>query len=184
MQINLDELKSVGITIPQPVHFKIKDAKQVFEEAFNFFVPDFKYLKEYDEVVEWLSDNKGKGLAMFGDSGLGKSTILRQVLPVVFYQKLNKILKPVQSYKLNIDYKPTKLTATDDIGNEPKYNDFGNKIELLPLIIDQCEVNSNLLIIAGNLTGQNFVERYGQPVYDRVANICKVIKFNGGTLRI
>ena len=33
------------------------------------------WLPEYQQIVDWLSDNKGDGLLVIGDSGLGKSVI-------------------------------------------------------------------------------------------------------------
>ena len=41
---------------------------------------------DYDQVAQWLTDNKGKGLMLIGDCGRGKSMITTEILPDLFRQ--------------------------------------------------------------------------------------------------
>ena len=44
---------------------------------------DPKWHDGYDEIVEWLHDNKGKGLLVYGDKGCGKSMLCANIIPKI-----------------------------------------------------------------------------------------------------
>ena len=178
------ELRDAGVEInPQEVKFSFPDAEKDFKELFNYYVPDYRHLKEYYQVIEWLKDNKGKGLALFGNTGQGKSIILKRILPYMFMNEKRLILHPIDAYKLTKEYKVSKYVVIDEVGNEPTFNDYGVKIELIRYIVDEAENMKSLLLLSGNLDGETFKKRYGEMIYNRIKAMCKIVFFKGENLR-
>jgi DNA replication protein DnaC len=62
-------------------------------------------------------------------------------------------------------------------------SDFGEKIEPFNEILNEAEQKLNILIISSNLTGEQFLERYGDRTMDRLKRLCKIISFKGNSLR-
>lgn len=62
---------------PIPFSFGIPNAKEALiaglEEVMRHKV---EWLAEYDQIVNWLTDNQGKGLLLIGPPGVGKSEIV------------------------------------------------------------------------------------------------------------
>ena len=50
-----------------------------------------EWLTEYDQIVNWLTDNQGKGLVLIGPPGVGKSEICMKVIPLIFRMALHKV---------------------------------------------------------------------------------------------
>jgi DNA replication protein DnaC len=145
-------------------------------------VKDFKYYKAYDEVIDWMVDTEGKGLALFGSVGTGKSVILRFVIPAIFAGKENKILKVVGLPDF-MEMDGAKLTEClnryavliDEMGREPLAVDYGKKYEAVPVLIENCEIYNKLLFITSNATEQQIVARYGLHTFDRIRKLCKIV---------
>lgn len=142
----------------------------------------FEMLPEYKEVTEWMSDTKGKGLLLTGSNGRGKSVILKGILPLIFEAKLGKILHPVNA----VDLKKEDLRwciCIDDIGRDDIVFDFGTKIDAVEYAISHCEDRMKLLLLTSNLDKKQLVERYGVRIMDRIERLCKIVVFNGKSLR-
>ena len=175
-------------------HIKLQDAKAVVERGLRYFVGEFyKWLPEYDEVVEWLSDNEKRGLLMFGSNGRGKTILGMKILPVIFEYYLKKefyyvdainiadyLRNDIESYNLLISSKPIII---DDIGVESMTDYYGEKRDMVSEIIDRCEKRGRLFIATTNLTPNEISERYGLRTLDRLKSITKAIKFYGDSLR-
>jgi DNA replication protein DnaC len=154
---------------------------------------NFKWLPEYDQVAAYLSNNQGKGLAMLGNSGRGKSIILFRILPVLFRMLRSEgcpnglIVKPLPAFDLSktdvFAYSKRKIFAIDELGREPKFNDYGEKYEALDYIIDNAERNAKLLYFTTNSKPKGIEDRYGKHFLDRLNKLCTFIEFVGPSLR-
>jgi DNA replication protein DnaC len=74
-------------------------------KAFKYYdktIVEYKHLSAYDEIIDWMVDTKGKGLILMGECGLGKSTILKSVIPAIFNTIKNKVLRCVPAKELFI----------------------------------------------------------------------------------
>ena len=163
------------------------ECKALFKEAFMLVdktITEYKHLPEYDEVISWLSDSKGKGLFLIGNCGRGKSVILTGVLPLIFNATKGKILKPIASRKLHqvTEYK-SPFIVIDDIGTEEIVNDYGTKIDAVENAIFEAEDDLKMLLLTSNLDASSIKERYGERIYDRIKRLCKVVFMKGDSLR-
>lgn len=187
MKINLqDHIDKIHVRERKSVSFGTKEeCRDYFTQAFKLVdktMEKFEMLPEYEEVIEWLSDTKGKGLFMTGSNGRGKSTILTGVLPLIFKGVGRKILKPVSARELDIENLKWAV-AIDEIGQEDIINDYGTKKDRVEYAISHCEDNMKMLLMTSNLNKKQIVERYGVRIEDRIKRLCKVIIFKGDSLR-
>ena len=156
--------------------------KEVFIEVDKTF-NEFKYIKEYDKIIEWMSDTENKGLALFGSVGNGKTIINSFVIPVLFYAKFNKILRPQEANNLTKESINKWALIIDDIGTEFIVNDFGTKIDMVTDAINNAEHHSKLLFLTSNLTKDELINRDGLRTFDRIKRLCKIVIFTGKSLR-
>jgi DNA replication protein DnaC len=170
----------------------------VFTECFTMYdktIPEggFKWLPEYDKVLDWMADNQGKGLFMQGSCGRGKSTIILGVIRPMFVA-IGKSLpgfhasllpsKAIVSEEWNYEkYRKWKFAYIDELGTEAMVNNYGEKFEAFNEIINKAEQDLDILIISSNLNSEQFLQRYGDRSMDRINRLCKVIEFKGSSLR-
>ena len=142
-------------------------------------------IPEHEEIIDWMTDTKGKGLILVGDCGRGKSSILTGVIPVIFNMKFKKLIFPmsatdmVNAKNLYQDY----FYCIDDIGTESVKNHFGEKSEVFATVMDDAERFFKPVFISTNLTGQQIIDRYGKRTMDRIVRLCRVVKFKGNSFR-
>jgi len=174
---------------------KLPILNDVFTECFKRYdktLKEFKWLPEYYKVTEWMADNQGKGLFMYGDCGRGKSNIILGVLKPMF-KALNKYLPGFHASQLpnlNLDgtwnfhkYRDWKFSYIDELGTESRVNNYGERFEPFNEIINKAEQDLDILIISSNLSDAQFLERYGDRTMDRINRLCKIIEFSGESLR-
>jgi DNA replication protein DnaC len=175
--------------------------KQLFIECFttyDFTTKELIWLSEYNDILEWLKDNKGKGLYLTGDCGRGKTDLILGVLVplymICFKKRLMGFHATRLSEKVSIQFEDRfkwnyevvrswKVAYIDELGTERMISDFGEKIEPFNEILNEAEQKLNILIISSNLTGEQFLERYGDRTMDRLKRLCKIISFKGNSLR-
>ena len=184
-----------------PVHIQIPNARQRLEEGMRYFLKDkpLQWLPGnhgYDRIVEWLTDNKNRGLLCLGRPGLGKSLICQRVLPVLLapYGDVVCVSSTELHDKLE-ELKKARIVVVDDLGKEPRkhYGDIDNSfLELC----DNSERTGNLIIITTNLVTDRFSDgrladgypddlhsRYGDAVFSRLQSITRVAIIEGEDLR-
>lgn len=191
-------MRTLEETLKNATHIKVRDfqrysfgtydeCKKLFEEAFMLVdktIIEYKYLDEYNHIISWLSDTKGKGLFLIGNCGRGKSVIITGVLPLIFNAKKGKILKPIAARKLHkITEYPSPFIVIDDIGTEEIINDYGTKIDAVENAIFEAEDDLKLLLLTSNLDAKAIKHRYGERIYDRIKRLCKVVFMTGDSLR-
>jgi DNA replication protein DnaC len=187
-KINLKDFVKEGTYVRKlrPVSFgTIEECRELFIDAFklsDLTLTKFEMLPEYEKIIEWLSNTKGKGLFMTGSNGRGKTTILMGVLPLIFLAVGKKVLKPVSARDL--DTTDLKWTiAIDEIGQEEIKNDYGTKKDAVEYTISHCEDKMKMLIMTSNLDKDQIIERYGKRIEDRIKRLCKIVTFKGPSFR-
>lgn len=167
---------------PQPYRFGIPEAKGTLlaglEEVMRHKV---EWLAEYAQIVNWLTDNQGKGLLLIGSPGVGKSEICMKVIPLIFQMVLHKVFSRYQATELcnETTYRTSlrqRFIAIDDFGIEGTFYDYGNPHIVLSEIVDGIEKHGTLLIATTNLTMEEIKVKYGLRTFDRLrANMCIVV---------
>nr|DAW39370.1 MAG TPA: replicative helicase [Bacteriophage sp.] len=140
----------------------------------------------YRPIVDWMTDNKGKGLLMFGGCGLGKSVIGMYILPLLIKDVHKKVVNIFSAQELNkkIDeILKLHIIYIDDIGTEDNLNSYGYKRMPFAELCDDAEKKGKLLILTTNLSIDELTERYGDRVVDRLIATTKAVPFTGDSLR-
>ena len=142
--------------------------------------------RNYRPIVDWMTDNKGKGLLMFGGCGLGKSVIGMYILPLLIKDVPKKVVIIFSAQELNnkIDeILKFHIIYIDDIGTEDNLNSYGNKRMPFAELCDAAEKKGKLLILTTNLSIDELTQRYGDRVVDRLIATTKAVPFTGDSLR-
>lgn len=169
---------------------RLPNAKRLLHSVMSHFLSlenkPLQWLPEYDQVANWLTDNQGRGLFLYGNCGRGKSLLTRHVLPAILLAGLRKVVNvyDIQDMNRELDELLTKrFIALDDVGTEEVINHFGNRRMAFAEVMDVAEKQGKLLIISSNLQQQELLERYGQRVVDRLKAITQRVLFVGNSLR-
>jgi len=187
----VERMKAHGLKVPiKKVDIRIPNAKIVLQKKLTIFLSyegkNMKWLPQYDLIAEWLENNKGRGLLLYGGCGLGKTFITRYVIPAILLEFSNKV---VHSYDMNEFNKDADLVlskryiALDDIGTEDMSIKFGEKRYIVPELIDASEKYGKLLLMTSNLGGEDLIKKYGNRTFDRILAITKRIEFTGKSFR-
>ena len=142
--------------------------------------------RNYRPIVDWMTDNKGKGLLMFGGCGLGKSVIGMYILPLLIKDVHKQVVNIFSAQELNkkIDeILKLHIIYIDDIGTEDNLNSYGNKRMPFAELCDAAEKKGKLLILTTNLSIDELTQRYGDRVVDRLIATTKAVPFTGDSLR-
>jgi len=163
-----------------------EELKEMFVKSFKHYdrtINEYNHKPEYDKVIDWMVDTKGKGLMLMGDCGTGKSTILNYVIPAIFRTLTNKILRSVPAKELGVvERNKSPFIIIDDLGTESIKNDYGTKIDAVADAISYAEDSSKTLLVTTNLTPKSLDERYSDRTLDRLRK-CKVVVIKGKSFR-
>lgn len=184
-----------GVNLPETVSIKIPNAEQRLRDGLDYFVNYFSKgdvakatwnEENYRPIVDWMTDNRGRGLLMTGSCGLGKSLIGKYILPLLIRDSCRKIMKVFNAQELNS--KPDEILSyhilyIDDIGTESVSNIFGNKRVPFMELCDAVEQQGKLLVCSTNLTIEELREKYGERTIDRLKSTTKPVSFIGDSLR-
>ena len=184
---------------PERLHIRIQNAREQMMAGLRYYLGDrAKWLPCYEEIADWLTDNKGRGLLCVGNPGLGKTLICQNIIPVLLQQNVGKIIKTYSALSMNtsLDSLLSKyMLCIDDVGIEPLETvTFGVRRIAFSELVDNSEKNGTLLIVTTNLRTNHGVDdkgnvvpsiedRYGLRTYDRLKAIMKSVKFTGKSMR-
>lgn len=196
----IEQLTELGFCVePEKVHIKIPDAGNVLKRGIEYhlgkigktfqnvvFVDgDGVEHRPYREIAEWLTDNQGRGLFLYGSCGLGKTMLGRYVLPQILYWYCNphKITHCYSMVELNCQEKVNealgyKILSIDDVGVEEQMVTFGQRRNVFDEIMDSAEKQGKLVIITTNLSGKDIENRYGTRTFDRIKALTKRVLFD------
>ena len=81
----LSVLADVGFNpVPNAVFISVPDAKAALWKGIQFFTGNAaSWQDEYNDVANWLTDNKGRGLLCIGNCGRGKTLLCGRIIPVL-----------------------------------------------------------------------------------------------------
>ncbi|MEA4937203.1 MAG: hypothetical protein VB102_11260 [Paludibacter sp.] len=186
-----ESMKMHGLKVPaNKVQINVPNAKKVLENALNYFLnlegKEMKWLPQYDSVAEWLEDNKGRGLLLYGSCGLGKTFLTRYVITAILLKYCNKVIHSFDMVEVNKD--PDKvlnkhIISLDDVGTEDISIKYGERRSIVPEILDATEKYGKLILITSNLGGEDLIKKYGNRTMDRILAVTKRIEFNGKSFR-
>lgn len=193
MEVNFKELigrlKDTGYPEePDRVIIKIPNAEQRLRGGLNYFTQGNAEWSEknYRPIVEWMEDNKGKGLLLAGGCGLGKSLIGMRILPLLINDACRKIVSVYKAQDLNVkpdDIINKHILYIDDIGTEGVSNIYGNKRVPFCELCDAVEQQGKLLMCSTNLTVKELADKYGVRTVDRLRATTKYVPLIGDSLR-
>lgn len=187
----LKEMKAHGMKVPEEkVFINILNAKYLTSKFLDDFISlegkQAVWLNVYDEIVDWLTDNKGKGLFLHGKCGLGKTIMARNVIPAIILSERNKVIYciDINDFRNKIDIVfGKKLISLDDVGTEEMHVNFGDKRIYFAELMDLVEKENKLIIITTNLTAEQLIAKYGDRVMDRIIATTRRIAFDGVSFR-
>ncbi|MDU1892238.1 MAG: hypothetical protein E6767_16260 [Dysgonomonas sp.] len=187
----ISEMEQCSINLnDNKVYLNLPHAEQILHEAFAYFLGRENrktvWLPEYNQVCEWLADNQGKGLFMFGSCGRGKSLLCRYILPsilLLYFRKVASVFD-VQAMNNNIDYVLSRhIVSLDDVGTEDISNIYGNKRMAFAEIMDAAEKQGKLIIVSTNLSVEDIRKQYGDRTLERIKATTHRVLFEGESLR-
>ncbi len=150
---------------------------------------NFVFLPEYKKLREYLKDTQGKGLLLSGGPGVGKSIILKKIIPTVYALRnlevfpvscydLHKIINPKESNETVFDrVSQRRYILLDEIGVEINVNIYGEKFNPVEWLINASEDNNKALFATTNLNDEMLYARYGKRAFDRLIKKVSKIEF-------
>lgn len=186
------EMGGMGMCVPaKRVEVCVPDARKVLREGLSYFLGlegrGAEWLPEYEQVANWLTGNKGRGLFLFGNCGRGKSVLCRYVLPAILLNYMRKVVAVYDMQELNRDVDGVlrkHIVALDDVGTEELSVKFGEKRLAFAEVMDAAEKYGKLVIVSTNLSLEDLRSRYGDRVIDRIRSTMQRVAFNGKSLRM
>ena len=183
----VEGLKAHGFSFNETIKLHVPDAGYALRSALEYFIgTNFVWLPEYEQIAEWLENNKGRGLCLYGTNGTGKTVLVQKVIPALLYRYCGKIVKCFNHFDLNENADSIihrRILSLDDIGLENESVVYGNKRWIFPDIMDNSEKRNNIVIFSSNLNAQGFCDKYGIRTFERIVATTKRIEFNQKSLR-
>lgn len=189
----LQNVLACGIPVErniQPLSFGNREVcEDLFYSAFREVdktISEVIHLPEYDAIIDWMIDTKGKGLILSGSCGRGKTVIISYVIPLLFNHCFGKIIHPINAEDIPQEikqYKKQWIYCIDDLGTESQVNNFGEKCEGFSTLMNIAENRIKPVFISTNLNSKEIITRYGVRTLDRIIRLCYPVKFEGESLR-
>lgn len=172
----------------QALRFRINNAQQTLLALLRQQMTNVRWLKGYDDIATWLSDNHSKGLLLQGGCGVGKTVIATRIIPYILDHSCNPVTvlcdaRDINDKRLEYALLYNSVKIIDDIGTETERNDFGVRKDFLPDIVDVADKNGHLLILTTNLKGEQLLSRYGRRTVDRLRENCLIVSIDSESMR-
>lgn len=203
MNINYDELLE-DLKRPQ------KDIETISftEEEFKTLatqMADLGYIHTPASLDALQAYMSGYGLLLMGDVGTGKTFFFEKLFEaekiinskekdmIVYMQTIDitrniirmndTIGESFEDIKDEIEGLSKANVAFDDIGVEVGANDWGQKFELVPWLVEKRVRAQGRTHFTTNLSADQLLERYGARIVDRMHELATVIEFKGKSHR-
>lgn len=187
-------LKSVQQPAISSGHLAVANAHERLKRGLEHFLSKERtqWLSDYDEIADWLADNKGRGLLLVGTSGLGKSVICTRILPVLIGGEAVVVSSREMGQQIDTLLQK-KCVIIDDLGHEPvtEMVNYRKRTPFLELC-DAAEQRGVLLIVNTTLSTNkirnplypmSIESRYGAEVLDRLRATTRVVELHGKSMR-
>ena len=172
---------------PNNFQMVIPNARNILWRGIRHFCGDSaKWNPEYDEIAEWMADNKGRGLLCLGSCGRGKTLICAKILPLLLMHYYRRVLRVYDAQEMNSksDEVLSKwFVMIDDLGTESISVKFGEKRMIFSELCDLAEKKGYFLVVTTNLSIDELRAKYGERTIDRLKVLTKPILFSGESLR-
>lgn len=185
----IEKLRDTGYPAePSKVYIKIPNAENLLRRGLSYFTGNRSHWDEhnYRPIVDWMTNNNGRGLLLTGNCGLGKTLIGMRILPLIINSCCRLIVNCYKAQELcnsPNEVMNKHLIYIDDIGTESISNIYGNKRIPFSELVDLAEQNGKLLIISTNCDIEHLTLKYGERTVDRLRAITKYVPLIGQSLR-
>ena len=173
--------------LPDKVKISVPNAGIHLKGGLKYFCgDDAKWNVDYDKIVRWLSDNKGRGLMLVGGCGVGKTLIGMRIIPLLLNHYCRKVVTICTANELNKspdEIINRHLIYVDDVGTEAISNIYGNKRVPFAELVDLAERDGKLLMFSTNLDDEHLKAKYGDRVVDRLHAITRKVTITGKSNR-
>lgn len=173
--------------LPDKVQICVPNAEKHLKGGLNYFCgDDARWNADYDKIAQWLTDNKGKGLMLVGNCGVGKSLIGMRIIPLLLNHFCRKVVTICTANELNRspdEIINKHIIYIDDVGTEDVSNIYGNKRVPFAELVDLAERDGKLLMFSTNLDDEHLKTKYGDRVVDRLHAIVKKVTIKGKSNR-
>lgn len=174
--------------LPDKVQISVPNAETHLKGGLNYFCGDTaKWNPDYEKIVQWLTDNKGKGLMLVGGCGVGKTLIGMRIIPLLLNHYCHKMVTICTAAELNKSpdgiISNHHIIYVDDVGTEDISNIYGNRRMPFAELVDTAERDGKLLMFSTNLDDEHLASKYGDRVVDRLHAIVKKVTINGKSNR-
>lgn len=152
----------------------------------KMFGESYIWLPQYDRIADWLTDNRGRGLLLMGNCGVGKTVMCCYVIPGIIRIQMNKVFVPVSAHNLHKQMSSLikdELCIVDDIGVEVPGNEYGIRHNDFVELVENADNTKKVLVLTTNLNSKELTERYGERVMDRLRVLVRCIQIPGNSLR-
>ena len=130
----------------------------------------------------------GYGLFLQGPVGTGKTLFFRLLKgfggeDIEIFSMHSILGRNESDIRELMDGLAFREIVLDDIGAEPTFNNYGVKFDILDYLIDRRMESAERTHFTTNLSKNEIASRYGGRVIDRLAEMCRSVKFEGRSLR-
>lgn len=184
----IERLKDTSYkSLPDKVIIRVPNAGMHLKGGLKYFCKDdAKWNTNYENIADWLADNKGKGLMLVGGCGVGKTLIGMRIIPLLLNHYCRKVVTICTANELNKtpdEIMRNHIIYIDDVGTEDVSNIYGNKRVPFAELVDIAERDGKLLIFSTNLDDEHLKAKYGDRVVDRLHAIVRKITITGKSNR-
>ena len=154
------------------------------------FTQDPGQTKILSIVARWMcGEPSNNGIILRGGVGVGKSTMMRAIMDVYAVVEKRNIREASATDVANAGVSDKRMfrelceepmLAIDDLGTEPPcVKSYGNEVSPMVDLITERHKRLRFTIITTNLTEEQLKERYGGRVFDRIRELCAMLKYGG-----
>lgn len=158
------------------------------------FIDDDSTKDRIAKATKWLCGECKPGLMLYGRIGSGKTTLARAISQLigilydsaysgdrkyVYRSSALDLSKDVANEERFARIKMEEMLFIDDMGMEPStVKVYGNEFSPVTELIYSRYDSLKLTIVTSNLKGDEFMNRYGDRIGDRMLEMFETIEFN------
>lgn len=134
----------------------------------------------------------GYGLLLFGGVGAGKTHFFRTLGAVLraqggyrpaIYPMMDTVGRKVDEVREYFQEMASHELVLDDVGAEPTFNEYGNRWDILPWLLEMRLAASGRTHFTTNLSKFELEKRYGARTVDRLHEMAASVTFTGRSNR-
>ena len=157
----------------------VKKASSMAKRGYRFNAESLDALRLY---------MAGYGLFVYGDVGTGKTMFFRlmrnhEQKSIYIFSMHNILGRTEVEIRELMDSLAGQEVLLDDVGAEPKFNNYGVRFDILAYILERRMESRMRTHLTTNLSKGEIGDRYGKRVIDRIAEMCRSVEFSGKSQR-